>query len=139
MPKEVRYKKWSDLFALLGSGSQPFPGPDPKLFNFSNSGFSLLEVLIATFVFAFGLLGIISIYSQSLTRAQNLYWRTIATMHLVSAIEQAKVFDTNYSGWLKVCQEILPNSRCGYDLGGGYVCWQAKVKEQCVTTEMLYG
>lgn len=100
-------------------------------------GFVLFEVLIATFVLTFGLLGIVAVYSKSLSRTQDLYWRAIATTHMLWAVEQSKVSDSDYSDWAKECKKLLPNSSCSFTSNDKHVCWQAKGKKRCIT-KMLY-
>lgn len=51
-------------------------------------GFSLLEVLIATFILAFGMLGIIELYASSLKKLQSSYKLTSVTSQKIAEHER---------------------------------------------------
>lgn len=95
-------------------------------------GFSLLEVLIATFILAVGLLGIIEIYMHSYKRMENSYWYTLANSQLVSMVEMSRVSGYDYSNLQRECELLLPHGECKFEAGVIKVCWRDREKNQCL-------
>ncbi|CAL7963884.1 type IV pilus assembly protein PilV [Gammaproteobacteria bacterium] len=95
-------------------------------------GFSLIEILIAVFILAIGLLGVAGLYITSLKRTEDAYWRTLATSQLVSLMEQQKAGDN--LKWSE-CENLLPHGECKIDTGKIKICWDRKNKKdtkQCL-------
>lgn len=101
-----------------------------KLFYFH--GFSLLEVLIATFILTFGLLGVTGIYIHSFKKMKNSYWHTLAISQLIAMTEQSQAFDRDSSSWKKDCEHLLPSGECKCETGKIEVCWRSEQKKQCL-------
>lgn len=98
------------------------------------SGFSLLEVLISTFILTFGLLGIMGIYLNSFKRMEDSYWHTLATSQLIAAAEQQQTLDNDYFDWRKDCERLLPHGECKYENNRISVCWVNKQRnKQCLS------
>ena len=95
-------------------------------------GFSLLEVLIAIFILAFGLLGITGIYINSYKRMENSYWHTLAISELFALTEQSSVSDYNCLSWSKECERLLPQGECKCNAKEIKVCWKSEQKRQCL-------
>ncbi|HBY56158.1 MAG TPA: hypothetical protein DEG23_05040 [Coxiellaceae bacterium] len=96
------------------------------------SGFSLLEVLIATFILAFGLLGVTGIYIHSFKRMENSYWHTLAISQLSSMTEQFLVHDYECLVWSKDCRRLLPHGECDCKPDKIRVCWKGEQNKQCL-------
>lgn len=95
-------------------------------------GFSLLEVLIATFILVFGLLGIVSIYLSSFKRVEDSYWYTLANSQLMGIAEQQRAFGNGCTVWKQDCERLLPRGECRCENNRIKVCWQGKQKQSCV-------
>lgn len=100
--------------------------------NFYFSGFGLFEVLIATFILTFCLLGMSSIHLQSFKRIESSYWHALAISQLISMAEQQRIFGNNFSDWSKDCERLLPRCKCKCDNGQLSVCWGSKQNRQCL-------
>lgn len=95
-------------------------------------GFSLIEVLIAAFILAVGLLGAASLYISSLKRTEDAYWRTLATSQLVALMEQQKAGDNLNTN---ECKNLLPHGECKIENEKIKICWNGKSKKdskQCL-------
>ena len=86
------------------------------------NGFSLIEVLIASFILTFGLLGITGLCISSLKRTEDAYWRTIATSQLMAMAELQK----------NDCEDLLPHGECTYEAQKITICWDKKDGKQCL-------
>lgn len=60
----------------------------PKYLSVSNKGFSLLEVLIAVLVIAFGLLGMAALQLKTVQNSHSAYQRTVASIIAMDAAER---------------------------------------------------
>lgn len=60
----------------------------PKYLPVSNKGFSLLEVLIAVLVIAFGLLGMAALQLKAVQNSHSAYQRTVASIIAMDAAER---------------------------------------------------
>ena len=89
-------------------------------------GFSLIEVLVAVFILAVGLLGVAGLYINSLKRTEDAYWRTLATSQLVALMEQQKAGDNLK---LSECENLLPHGECKIEARKIKICWNRKNKE----------
>jgi hypothetical protein len=96
-------------------------------------GFSLLEVLIATFILTVGLLGVIGIYMHSYKRMENSCWYSLANSQLVSMLEMGRVSGYEYSSLQKECGLLLPHGECKLEAGVVKVCWQERQKKRCLS------
>ena len=95
-------------------------------------GFSLLEVLIATSILTFGILGVAGLYISSLKRAENAYCQVLATSQWVFMVEQQKAGDSNCQEWQAECKKILPHGEGKSDSGIIGVCWNGKSGRRCL-------
>jgi prepilin-type N-terminal cleavage/methylation domain-containing protein len=93
-------------------------------------GFVLLEVLIALFILAFGLLGITEMQLMSLRRNQDALWNSLARLQVNNMLEALAVADTtNYLvEWNHANAELLPQGsgtvkKMGSDGYQVQVCW----------------
>jgi type IV pilus assembly protein PilV len=98
----------------------------------STYGFSLIEVLIATFILTVGLLGIAGLYINSLKRTENAYWHTLATSQMIILAEQLKAGTIDYSTWSKECGKLLPHGECKYEDGKITICWDKNGIKRCL-------
>ena len=81
------------LFITSLSGVRPRSGLIPK-----TQGFSLLEVLVATFILSFGLLGMAELYFYSFRRVEESFRQTLEISKLVSTKEEyASLFSSPQS------------------------------------------
>lgn len=105
------------------------------------SGFSLIEILIATFILAFGFLSIATLENTSLTRSYDDYLRSMAISRLRNICERFYVNGdiTAINDWNKENNVFLPfaNSKTRKEKNGYSIqlCWRGHGKdEKCLTT-----
>jgi type IV pilus assembly protein PilV len=98
----------------------------------SEEAFTLLEVLIATFVLAFGLLGLASMQSQAmratgmggnLSIANNMVWNAAERIHKNSANVGAYNGMNTSTGAKVNCPNIIPAPVCSQD----FLDWQSAI------------
>jgi len=102
-------------------------------------GFSLLEVLVATFILTFGVLGMIGVYMNALRRVKDSYWYTLANSHLISMSEKSRVSVDNFYTSLVNCQSQLPKGECKLEGGMIEICWQENNCKTCLSKLKVYG
>jgi len=107
----------------------------------SITGFSLIEMLIATFVLAFGFLSIATLENTSLARSYDDYLRSIAISRLRNICERLYIAgDVNaITAWNKENSAFLPfaNSKTRKEKNGYSIqlCWHGHGEtENCLTT-----
>jgi type IV pilus modification protein PilV len=88
-----------------------------------DKGFALVEVLIAMFIFAFGILSVVELQLTSLTRTLDSYYRTIALNQIASLQEQLSVGDNDFSSWKTASEKMLPNSQAKFTRTSISICW----------------
>lgn len=104
------------------------------------AGFSLLEVLIAVLIIAFGLLGMAALQLKTLQNGHSAYQRTLASIIAMDASERlwmnlgdtpVKTAAVIQSEWLSAWNNVLPAAGSAStieDLGGGK--WRISVRWQ---------
>jgi len=95
-------------------------------------GFSLLELLIATFVLSFGLLGIVGVHIHSFQRVENIFWQTLAVAQLISMKEELQVTDKQCSVSNAECKRLLPQGECKCNHNAVHICWRKLQNKQCL-------
>ncbi|QSP96125.1 type IV pilus modification protein PilV [Marinobacter salinisoli] len=80
----------------------------------SESGFTMIEVLVAMIILAIGLLGVAGVQALSLKQTNNSALRSLVTMHaydlseiMRSEIEEVTVFDKNKAATCTGCDSRL--------------------------------
>ncbi|GHG74021.1 hypothetical protein GCM10010919_27360 [Alishewanella longhuensis] len=104
------------------------------------TGFSLLEVLIAVLIIAFGLLGMAALQLKTVQNSHSAYQRTLASIIAMDASERlwinlgdtpAKSVAAIQAEWLQAWNNTLPASNTASaieDLGSG--SWRISVRWQ---------
>jgi prepilin-type N-terminal cleavage/methylation domain-containing protein len=104
----------------------------PKRFR----GFSLLEVLIAAFILAFGILSIAGLQISSLRRAQDAAFQAIAINQVNNILAQFSVGDFDCSVWKVQSAALLPHADLRCNRKSVTLCWQGKnADKQCVKSK----
>ena len=105
-----------------------------------SKGFSLLEVLIAVLIIAFGLLGMAALQLKTVQNSHSAYQRTLASIIALDASERlwinsadspAKTLPTIQTEWQQAWNGALPAAATAStieDLGGGK--WRITVRWQ---------
>ena len=73
-------------------------------------GFGFLEVLIAAFILAFGILSIAGLQVSLLRRTQDAAFHAIAINQVNNILAQFSVGDTDCSTWKTQCAALLPQA-----------------------------
>lgn len=104
-------------------------------------GFSLIEVLIATFILAATLLGVASLETFTLQNSYTSYLNSVAVTRILNLSErfQAKVGTKEFSIWNQENPIYLPHGQASLSGGSitGYkvtLCWGAHNTARNVTT-----
>jgi type IV pilus assembly protein PilV len=88
----------------------------------TQSGFSFVEVLVTLLILALGLLAIAGLEITALKQTQQAYYRSIATLQIISMLERLRANQTattherELSHWNQQNNLLLPKSH------GDYVC-----------------
>ena len=98
-------------------------------------GFSLIEILIATFVLTIGLLGITAIYINSFQKAKSSYWRTLAGSQLISIMEVMPILGNEFSSLQQDVERNLPHGEIILKGNTAKVCWRERKEQYCITNE----
>lgn len=98
-----------------------------------SNGFSLLEVLIAAFILAFGILSITAMQTAALKRSQNAYFQSIAVNQINNIQAQFTVGDRDCTIWQAQCAALLPHVEAKCNRKTVSLCWVDKNSEKnCV-------
>lgn len=76
-----------------------------------NTGFSLLEILIALFILSFSLLGIAALQTSALHHSQDAYLRSIAAVQVANMAERSlaeQVTTAEINAWNTANATLLP-------------------------------
>lgn len=97
-------------------------------------GFSLIEVLIALFIFSFGLLGIVALVTTSLEHNYSAYLRSIAVTQLLNGYNRMRVGNKTQEIllWNKMNSELLPQGVGEYKNNKLKICWYSKVNGRTI-------
>jgi len=108
----------------------------PKYLPVSNKGFSLLEVLIAVLVIAFGLLGMAALQLKAVQNSHSAYQRTVASIIAMDAAERLWInlalnqnLDAVKTSWHSASDGLLSFDNIQNDLN--FIC---TVQNSCTIT-----
>lgn len=97
-------------------------------------GFSLIEVLIASFILAFGILSVASLQIASLQSSQDSALQTVATNQVDNILAQIASGDLDCAAWKTQCEALLPQAEAKCNRKSVSLCWVGKkATKQCIT------
>lgn len=90
----------------------------------SIGGFSLIEVSIALFIVAVGLLSISTLQLLALQQTQKAYFYSVATSQLSSMLERLRAnhssrWEDEFQDWNQLNQQLLPHGEGSYHCAQG--------------------
>jgi len=105
--------------------------------------FTLIEVLVATFILAFGMLGMLALQVYSEQRNHDAYLESVAATQLSSLYEQFQVntVTPDIQHWQDEVSSLLPHGRGEYVCEARQchiqVCWwqRSKHNQQCIQSQ----
>jgi type IV pilus assembly protein PilV len=110
-----------------------------------NTGFTLLEILIALFILSFSLLGIAALQTSALHHAQDAYLRSVASVQAVNLAERSlaeSITAEEINAWNVENATLLPDGTGVYKSLTNYhkiiVSWKSHFSTENVVSLSVY-